>query len=103
MTKRHDSIAPMHPGELLREDYLPELKEAGLSMSGLARNLGISRASLYDLIEERRAVTAEMAVRFAKAFGTSPEFWLNLQTAYDVWQARQAVDVSGIRSVAVSQ
>ena len=90
---RHVSIAPMHPGELIREDLIPAL---GVSKTELARSLGISRQTLYDIVNERRPVTAEMAVRFGKLFGNSPRFWINMQRIFDLAIAEQTVDVSEI-------
>ena len=90
---RHASIPPMHPGELIREDLLPAL---GVSKTELARSLGISRQTLYDILNERQPVTAEMAVRFGKLFGNGARFWVNMQRAYDLAIAEQNVDVSRI-------
>ena len=75
---------PIHPGEILREDFLPEY---GLSVTALADAAGVSRQSINELLLERRAVTPEMALRLGKLFGNSPEFWLNLQRSVDLWDA----------------
>ena len=83
----------MHPGELIREDLLPAL---GVSKTELARSLGISRQTLYDILNERQPVTAEMAVRFGKLFGNGARFWVNMQRAFDLAIAEQNVDVSQI-------
>ena len=90
---RHASIPPMHPGELIREDLLPAL---GVSKTQLARSLGISRQTLYDILNERQPVTAEMAVRFGKLFGNGARFWVNMQRAFDLAIAEQNVNVSRI-------
>ena len=90
---RHPSIPPMHPGELIREDLLPAL---GVSKTALARSLDISRQTLYDILNERQPVTAEMAVRFGKLFGNGARFWVNMQRACDLAIAEQNVDVSRI-------
>ena len=90
---RHASIPPMHPGELIREDLLPAL---GVSKTALARSLGISRQTLYDILNERQPVTAEMAVRFGKLFGNGARFWANMQRAFDLAIAERNVDVSRI-------
>ena len=90
---RHTSIPPMHPGELIREDLLPAL---GVSKTELARSLGISRQTLYDILNERQPVTAEMAVRFGKLFGNGARFWANMQRAFDLAIAERNVDVSRI-------
>jgi addiction module HigA family antidote len=87
---------PTHPGEMLREDFLPDY---GLTVSSLAESLGVSRHSINEQLRERRAVSSEMALRLARLFGNSPEFWLNAQRAVDLWDAAQAVrkDVMRIR------
>ena len=83
----------MHPGELIREDLLPAL---GVSKTELARSLGISRQTLYDILNERQPVTAEMAIRFGKLFGNGARFWINMQRAFDLAIAERNVDVSRI-------
>ena len=79
---------PVHPGEMLREDFMPDYD---LSVSGLASALGVSRQSVNELVRERRAVSPEMALRLAKLFGNSPEFWLNMQRSVDLWDAQAAI------------
>lgn len=87
---------PTHPGEMLREDFLPDYE---LSVSGLADALGVSRQSINELLRERRAVSPEMAIRLGRLFGNSAEFWLNAQRAVDLWAANQALksEVARIR------
>lgn len=77
-------LPPMHPGELLREDVLPAL---GRSKVEIARLLGISRQTLYDILAEKQPVTPGMALRLGKLVGNGPTLWLNLQRRYDLWQA----------------
>ena len=77
-----------HPGETLREDILPAL---GMSKVALARSLKIGRQHLYDLLNEARPVTPQMALRLGKAFGNSPEFWLRMQQNYDLAIEREAM------------
>ena len=79
---------PIHPGEILREDFLPEY---GLSVTALAEAAGVSRQSMNELLRERRALTPEMALRLGRLFGTSPEFWLNLQRNVDLWDAARGL------------
>lgn len=79
---------PIHPGEILREDFVPEYQ---LSVTALAEALGVSRQSVNELLRERRAVSPEMALRLGKLFGTSPEFWLNLQRNVDLWDAARGL------------
>ncbi len=74
-------LAPMHPGELLREDVLPAL---GRPKTEIARLLGISRQTLYDILNEKQPITAQMALRIGKLCGNGPEIWLNLQRTYDM-------------------
>lgn len=79
-------LPPMHPGELLREDVLPAL---GRSKVEIARLLGISRQTLYDILAEKQPVTPGMALRLGKLVGNGPTLWLNLQRRYDLWQAER--------------
>lgn len=87
---------PTHPGEMLREDFLPDYD---LTVTRLAEALGVSRQSVNELLRERRAVSPEMAIRLGRLFGNSPEFWLNAQRAVDLWEAGQALknEVARIR------
>ncbi len=77
---------PTHPGEMLREDYLPDYE---LTVSSFAKTLGVSRQTVNELIRERRAVSPKMSLRLARLFGNTPEFWLNAQRAVDLWDAAQ--------------
>ena len=79
---------PTHPGEMLREDFLPDY---GLTVTGLAKSLGVSRQTVNELLRERRALSPEMALRLSRLFGNTPEFWLNAQRAVDVWDAALAI------------
>ncbi len=74
-------LTPTHPGELLREDILPAL---GIPKTEIARRLGISRAMLYAILEERAPVSPAMALRLGKLFNVSAESWLNMQRDYDL-------------------
>lgn len=84
---RERQIRPTHPGEMLREDFLPDYR---LTATSLAVALGVSRQTVNELLRERRAVSPEMALRLARLFGNTPEFWLNAQRAVDLWDAAQA-------------
>lgn len=84
---RNKTRRPTHPGELLREETLPA---ARLSQSELANRLGVSRRTVNDLVHERRSVNPDLAHRLARIFNTTPEFWLRLQEAVDVWETLQA-------------
>lgn len=80
---------PTHPGEMLREDFLPDYE---LTVSGLAVAAGVSRQSINELLRERRGVSPEMALRLGRLFGNSPEFWLNAQRAVDLWDAAKSIE-----------
>ncbi len=82
------TLAPMHPGEFLREVVLPG---AGLPKSRIAAMLHLSRQSLYDILGERVPVTARVAMRLGRLFGNNPQFWLNLQAEYDVAMLSEAM------------
>ena len=75
---------PTHPGGILKRHYMEPLS---LTVSGLAEDLHISRKTLSKIINERGSITPDMALRLSKAFDTSAELWLNLQTNYDLWNA----------------
>ena len=85
---------PTHPGEILREDFLPDY---GLTVAGLAEALGVSRQTVNELLRARRAVGPEMALRLSRLFSDSPESWLNLQGAVDLWDANQAIGDNVVR------
>ena len=80
---------PPHPGEIVRYECLEPL---GLSVTRAAEGLGVTRQTLSDLVNERSGVSVEMAVRLSKAFGSTPETWLSMQMAYDLWQARDRAE-----------
>ena len=75
---------PTHPGELLREEVLPGL---GVTPEAFARMLGVSQRTLIELLQERRSVTPDVAHRLARVLETTPEVWLNLQGAVDLYNA----------------
>jgi addiction module HigA family antidote len=85
---RERKVRPTHPGEMLREDFLPDY---GLTVSTFARGIGVSRQTVNELLRQRRAVSPEMALRLARFFGNTPEFWLNAQRAIDLWDARRSI------------
>lgn len=89
----HITARPPHPGEFLREDYLPE---CGLSIADTARRLGVSAQTVNELVRERRSVSPDMALRLARLFGTTAQFWLNLQRNVDLWDSlelnREAIE-----------
>jgi addiction module HigA family antidote len=79
-------IAPTHPGEMLREDFLPDY---GLTVRTLSSALGVSRQTVHELLREKRSITPLMALRLSRLFGNSAAFWLNAQQAWDLWQSEQ--------------
>ncbi len=81
-------VNPPHPGGIVKRECLEPL---GLSVSKAAEGLGVSREALSELVNERAGVSVEMAIRLSKAFGSSPETWLGMQMAYDLWEARERV------------
>ena len=91
MIKRN--LPPVHPGEILREEYIAE---RGLTITEVAKGLGISLNSLSAIVTEQSGITAEMAVKLSEAFGNSSQFWINLQTNYDMWHAEKNVDRTAI-------
>lgn len=84
---RERLIRPTHPGEMLREDFLPDY---GLTATSLALMLGVSRQTVNELLRERRAISPAMALRLARLFGNTPEFWLTALRAVDLWDAARA-------------
>ena len=86
---------PPHPGEIIRDLYLEPL---GLTVTAAATGLGVTRKTLSLLLNGHAGISPEMALRLAKAFGRSPESWLQLQMQYDLAQARQQVDNLEVRS-----
>jgi antitoxin HigA-1 len=88
---------PPHPGRIVRQDCIEPL---GLTITDAASALGVTRQTLNNLVNERAAISTEMAVRLSKAFGSSPEMWLRLQANYDLAQLRRGgpdIDVKRLR------
>ena len=85
---RERKVRPTHPGEMLREDFLPDYS---LTVSAFAKALGVSRQTVNELLRERRSVSPEMAIRLSRLFGNAAEFWLNAQQAVDLWEASRAI------------
>ena len=81
-------LMPVHPGEILREEYL---KPLGLSANALANHLGVTAARVNEIVNERRGITADTALRLARYFKTTPEFWLNLQKRFELETAKRDV------------
>jgi antitoxin HigA-1 len=88
MTRRKKLLPPIHPGEILREDYL---KPLGLSMNRLALDLRVPVTRISEIVHERRGITTDTALRLARYFNTSARYWLNLQAAYDLEVAEDEI------------
>ena len=89
---------PPHPGEILRELYLSDYN---LSVTAFALKLGVSRTTASELVNCKNGISADMALKLAKAFGTTPRFWLNMQQAYDLWQAKKRVNLDNVEVIAL--
>ena len=84
--KRKNGLPPVHPGEIIREDILPEV---GLSVTAVAKALGVSRQMVHDILSERKPLSAVMCLKVSRLFGSTPEFWIRLQADYDLKKAAQ--------------
>ena len=85
---------PAHPGEVLKEMYLEPL---GLTVTNSAESLGVTRKTLSELINGRSGISTSMALRLSKAFGTTPELWLNMQQNFDLWKAKKKTRLSKVK------
>ena len=88
------NLAPVHPGEILREEYI---NERGLTITEVAKGLGVARANLSAIVNERAGISPELAVKLSEAFGNTAQFWVNLQKNYELWHAEKKVNRSVIR------
>jgi addiction module HigA family antidote len=75
---------PIHPGEILLEEFM---KPYGMTQTEIARRIGVSRKHISEVVNGRKGISTDMALRLSRLFGTSPELWLNGQIAWDVWNA----------------
>lgn len=78
-------LSPIHPGEVLREEFISPM---GMSQREFAGKVGVTHTRLNQIVNEKRSITADTALRLAKGLGTTPEFWMNLQARYDLDQTR---------------
>lgn len=83
MSLRNPNRKPTHPGAIFREDVLPAL---GITQTELASRLGVSRLTVSELLHEKRGLSADLAIRIGKLTGTTPESWLRMQEALDLWE-----------------
>jgi addiction module HigA family antidote len=81
-------LAPLHPGEVLREEFMAPL---GITAYALAKACQIERPRLERIVREQQGISADTALRLSKYFGTSPEFWMNLQTRYELESAKEEI------------
>ena len=84
--ERRNGLPPVHPGEIIREDILPE---AGLSVTATAKALGVSRQMVHEILAGRKPLSAVMCMKVSRLFGSTPEFWMRLQSDYDLKKAAQ--------------
>ena len=91
---------PPHPGEILKEDYLVPL---GLTVTKTASALGVSRKNLSEVLNGHTGISPEMALRLSQSFNTTPEFWLNLQVQYDLWQANKKLRSANTKTLYTSE
>ncbi len=84
--ERRNGLPPVHPGEIIREDILPE---AGLSVTDTAKALGVSRQMVHDILAGRKPLSAVMCMKVSRLFGSTPEFWMRLQSDYDLKKTSQ--------------
>ncbi len=90
---RSKARRPTPPGKILADTVLPA---SGRSKTEIARLLGVSRQTLYDVLDCKQPITPRMAVRIGKLCGNGPRLWLNMQAAHDLWEAQQTTEVSKI-------
>jgi addiction module HigA family antidote len=96
MTMNKKEFAPVTPGEMLKEEFLAEY---GLSQNQLAKAIGISPNRITEIVNNRRRITADTALRLSLYFGNSPEFWMNLQSHYDLKMARSDLKPQDIKRI----
>ncbi|MHB8652940.1 MAG: HigA family addiction module antitoxin [Terriglobia bacterium] len=88
--ERKNRLPPVHPGEIIREDILPQV---GMSVTAAAKALGVSRQMLHDILAERKPLSAVMCLKISRLLGSTPEFWMRLQADYDLKKAAQNREV----------
>jgi antitoxin HigA-1 len=96
MSKRKDRLDPVHPGDVLREDFM---KPLGLSAYALAKALGVTPTAISEIIRRKRTVSAEMALKLGRLFNVSPELWMGIQADYDLELARDRSETKIFRRI----
>jgi addiction module HigA family antidote len=97
--RRDVNRAPTHPGAILREDIIPAVKKSKTEIADL---LGITRQHLHSILQEKSAISPQVAVKIGKLFGSGPGIWVRMQAAYDTWNAEKTTDVSKIPTLEVA-
>jgi len=87
---------PIHPGEILREEFM---KPYGMTQTEIARRIGVSRKHISEIVNGRKGISTDMALRLSRLFGTSPELWLNGQMAWDVWHAMREENAYKLQAI----
>lgn len=95
----HRSLPPSHPGEILREMFI---KEHNLTITEVAKGLGVARANLSAIVNEHAGISPELAIKLSEAFGNTAQFWINLQKNYELWYAERKVNRKKIRHFAAA-
>lgn len=93
-----DMFNPVHPGQILKEVYL---KDYNLTVTAFALKIGVSRNTASELINGKNGISAEMALKLEKAFKVSAQYWLDLQTQYDLWKAKQHTNLDNVEVIAL--
>ncbi len=93
-----DMYNPAHPGKILKEIYL---KDYDLTVTAFALKIGVSRNAASELINGRSGISADMALKLEKAFKVPAQYWLDLQTQYDLWNARQRINLDNVEVIAL--
>ena len=94
--RRGQRVPPVHPGEMLREEFLIPL---GMSANALAMSLSVPATRIGEIVNERRGITGDTAIRLGEFFRVGPEFWMNLQTRYELELARDAMEAAGSKKI----
>ena len=89
MAKSKKALPPTHPGGVLREFFI---KKYMLTVTEVARGLGVARVNLSAIVNERAGISTELSIKLSEAFGNTPQFWINLQTTYDLFYAEKKVN-----------
>jgi antitoxin HigA-1 len=92
----HDKLPPIHPGEVLQEEFLQPLE---ITQYRLSRDISVSPRRINEIVQGKRAITADTALRLGRFFGMEPQFWLNLQSRYDLEKAEDALGDRLVREV----